>query len=139
MTTATARRTKKTATAAAASTAAGLPLPALLKGEIYIGAIIGPDGRGEHVILLPGDQEEITWKDALAWAKKQGGDLPNRVEQALLFAHHKKEFTKNAYWSNTQGADDERYAWCQGFYWGDQGFYYKDYTLRARAVRRVPV
>jgi hypothetical protein len=72
----------------------------------------GPTASGHHVILLAGDKDMITWPDAMAWAKEIGGDLPDRVEQALLFAHHKKRFKERAYWSNTQDAD-ERWAWCQ--------------------------
>ena len=33
-------------------------IPALNEGEIYVGAIINPDGTGNHIILLPGDNDE---------------------------------------------------------------------------------
>jgi hypothetical protein len=134
--TATARKPKLAVAAAIASIA--LAIPKLAKGEVYVGAIVGPDGKGEHVILLAGDKDMITWPDAMAWAKEIGGDLPNRVEQALLFAHHKKRFEERAYWSNSQSAD-ERWAWCQTFHYGRQYYYNKDTKLRARAVRRVPL
>jgi formylmethanofuran:tetrahydromethanopterin formyltransferase len=136
MTAATARRTTKKA---AAAVAAALVIPELAKGERYVGAIAGPDGRGHHVILLAGDKDMIAWPDAMAWAKEQGGDLPNRVEQALLFAHHKKLFKERAYWSNAQDADDERWAWYQTFGTGGQSYTIKVNKLRARAVRRVPL
>lgn len=124
-----------TATARKVSKAAA---PALKKGEKYIGAILGADGKGHHVVLLPGD-ESGTWADMMASAKKRGGDLPDRVEQALLFRDHRDEFKRDWYWSNTQLADDSDYAWCQNFGSGDQGFYYVSGALRARAVRRVPI
>jgi hypothetical protein len=117
MTTATARRTTRKPAAAAIAAGVALTLPALAKGETYVGAIAGPDGRGHHVILLAGDKE-LTWSAALEWAKSIGGDLPDRVEQALLFAHHKKQFEARAYWSNTQYADDSSYAWYQYFDYG---------------------
>jgi hypothetical protein len=81
----------------------------------------------------------ITWSQALEWAKGLGGDLPNRVEQALLFAHHRDAFERDWYWSNTQHADDERWAWYQTFSYGSQTYSLKDLKLRARAVRRVSI
>ena len=41
--------------------------------------------------ILPGEFEG-TWKQAMAWAKKQGGELPTRKEQALLFANASGKF-----------------------------------------------
>jgi hypothetical protein len=137
--TATARRTRKKEMAAVAAAIVTLTTPELKKGETYAGAIIGPDGKGAHVILLAGDEGGLTWPAALEWAKKQGGDLPNRVEQALLFAHHRAAFKRDWYWSNTQDADDERWAWYQRFGDGDQYPLSKYAELRARAVRRVPL
>jgi hypothetical protein len=138
MTTATARRTTRKPAAAAIAAAVALALPELAKGETYVGAIAGPDGRGHHVILLAGDKE-LAWSAALEWAKSIGGDLPDRVEQALLFAHHKKQFQQRAYWSNTQTAGGSSFAWFQDFDDGSQDYHGKDGELRARAVRRVPL
>lgn len=121
--------------------AEGLTLtpPKLKKGEILVGAFLGPDSRGHWTVLLPGDKNNIDWKSALAWAKKAGGDLPDRIEQAALFARHKDKFEQRAYWSNTQLAGAAGYAWCQGFGWGDQSYYRVSLKVRARAVRRVPI
>jgi hypothetical protein len=111
--------------------------PELNEGEHYAGAIIKPDGTGHHVIILPGDKEDGTWKTAVAWAKKLGGDLPNRVEQALFFAESKDQFKEDWYWSNTQHASDSDSAWYQTFDGGSQGYGIKSYEMRARAVRRI--
>jgi hypothetical protein len=113
-----------------------LAIPKLAKGEVYVGAIVGPDGKGEHVILLAGDKDMLTWSDAMKWAKKQGGDLPNRVEQALLFAHH-PALRGARYWSNTQ-TPTTRWAWCQTSTTATR-LLRKGSKLRARAVRRVPI
>lgn len=113
--------------------------PELKEGEIYAGAIINPDGTGHHVILLPGDKDDGTWKATMTWAKKLGGDLPNRVEQALFFDQLKDQFKKDWYWSNTQHASYSDYAWCQDFDTGLQHSSYKSTTVRARAVRRLPI
>jgi hypothetical protein len=130
---ATARTRSKAPAAAVAVAAATLAIPPLAKGETYVGAIVGPDGKGSHVILLPGDKNRITWSQALEWAKEQGGDLPNRVEQALLFAHHRDAFERDWYWSNTQTADDERWAWYQTFSYGYQ--YYTTRTTSSELAR----
>ena len=54
-------------------------------------------------------------------AKKKGGELPDRVEQALLFRDHKDKFKEQAYWSGVSHADDDACAWSQSFNWGNQG------------------
>jgi hypothetical protein len=109
---------------------------ALAFGEIYIGSITEPSGKVRHIILLPGDQESITWDDAWKWAQAHGGDLPDRIEQAMLYALHRDEFQEAAYWSNTQHSGNATCAWCQHFRHGRQRDYPKDTKLRARAVRR---
>ena len=116
-----------------------LATPQLNEGEIYAGAIIKPDGTGHHVILLDGDNAAASWDDAMEWAKSIGGDLPDRVEQSLLFAHLKDRFKEEWYWSNTQHAAYSGYAWCQIFDDGIQYNYGKSAELRARAVRRVEI
>ena len=119
--------------------APAITIPPLKKGELYVGAIINPDGTGHHVILLPGDGDKLTHPAALEWAKKQGGDLPDRVEQAMLWKHLKSKFKKVIYWSSEPYAGDDAYAWCQGFYGGTQGTWHKDDEFRARAVRRIVI
>lgn len=116
-----------------------MDIPELKEGEIYAGAIINPDGTGNHVILLPGDKEDGDWQSAMDWAKEQGGDLPNRIEQALLFAHSRDQFQRDYYWSNTTHEADAEWAWYQDFDYGLQRLSYKSFALRARAVRRLPI
>jgi len=111
-------------------------LPQLNDGEIYAGAIIKPDGTGHHVILLDGDNDDANWDSAMAWAKSVGGDLPDRIEQSLLFAHLKDRFKEDWYWSNTQHASNSNYAWYQDFSCGGQDYDLKGYECRARAVCR---
>jgi hypothetical protein len=111
-------------------------IPELNEGEIYVGAIIAPDGTGHHVILLDGDHDDSDWDASMAWAKSIGGDLPDRVEQALLFKHLADRFKQSWYWSNTQHSGTSDSAWYQYFNYGNQGYSSKYYELRARAVRR---
>ena len=111
--------------------------PKLKEGEFYAGIHLGKDGEPDHhVILLPGQANDVTFKQAQECATEAGGDLPTRREQSLLFANLKEQFEERWYWSGTQHADDSGYAWYQGFSYGDQHGNPKDNQLRARFVRR---
>ena len=127
----------------AQSTAITLPVtiskPDLAEGEVWIGAIIAADGRAHHIVLLPGECDDIDWQAAKDWATEHGGDLPNRVEGALLFSAARDEFQKDAYWMCEQRAADSGYAWSQDFDGGYQFDTLTSFQLRARAVRRIPI
>lgn len=111
-----------------------LQIPPLGDGEVYIGAIGNQSGDVDHIVLLPGDNDDATWQEQMDWAKSIGGDLPNRIEQALLFANARDQFKSDWYWSNEQHGSG--WAWCQYFYDGTQGGDQQSHKLRARAVRR---
>lgn len=112
--------------------------PEIKEGERYIGATVSAEGVVTHIILLPGDKN-LNWEKSKEWAESIGGDLPNRIEQAMLYATVPDEFKKDAYWSNTHHASDSDYAWSQNFNYGTQLIYTTDYKLRARAVRRLTI
>ena len=113
--------------------------PTLAAGETYVGAIIKADGTGHHIILLPGDNNAASWQAQMEWAKSIGGNLPSRIEQAMLFAYHHDAFKPTWYWSNEQPAANSVYAWYQYFDGGSQVYSTTSSKLRARAVRRVPI
>ena len=114
-----------------------IELPKLNDGEVNAGLIMNADGTASHwVILLPGDKEEGNWTDAAAWVAEQGGELPTRAEQSLLFANAKDKFQCDWYWSAEE--DGSEWAWYQRFYDGYQdGGHKSSFCCRARAVRRV--
>ena len=116
-----------------------LQLPPLADGEVYIGAIGDKHGNLHHVILLPGDSDDATWKKQMEWAKSIGGDLPTRIEQAMMWTDHRDQFQKDWYWSNEQHHNDSGCAWHQDFHFGRQSSYDIRNKLRARAVRRLPI
>ena len=89
-----------------------------------------------RLVLLPGD-EEMNWNDALAWAEKQGGRLPSRIDALVLWQNLKPHFKAEYYWTREPSAGDESYAWIQGFDGGAQGNGHKSDGSRARAVRSV--
>ena len=113
-------------------------------GEIYIGAIGDKAGEIYHLIKLAGEAECETQEYQLEWAKSIGGDLPNRLESAMLFAHAKDEFKPEPYWTNdtffdSDDPEDTTWAWYQYFDVGDQDYIHKDSSFRAVAVRRIYV
>jgi len=115
-----------------------LQIPPLAEGETYVGAIGDQHGNVHHVILLPGDNDDASWQAQMDWAKSIGGDLPTRVEQAMLWANCRDQFQKDWYWSNEQHQNPS-YAWSQYFGSGNQSNYDTSAEVRARAVRRLPI
>lgn len=117
-----------------------ITLPKLAKGELWAGIVLNAKGApAHHLILLPGELESGDWKTSIEWAKKQGGELPTRQEQSILFGNLRSQFQSRTYWSGAQYAGSSGDAWCQSFYYGGQYGYHKDDTLRARAVRRTVI
>jgi hypothetical protein len=47
--------------------------------------------------------------------RRQGGELPTRQEQSLLYANLKAEFQPDWYWSSEQTHSDSSFAWLQYF------------------------
>ncbi|MFD1558304.1 DUF1566 domain-containing protein [Paraburkholderia silviterrae] len=113
----------------------------LRPGEEYAGLILGEDGKPSyHLILIPGDVDGKSWSDAKSWAAEQGGELPTRREQSLLFANLKSNFEARWYWSAEEYETNDAYAWYQYFFDGNQyGNHKGDYYCRARAVRRQTI
>ena len=94
----------------------------LAPGEEYAGVILGKEGAPSyHLILLPGDKDDLSWSAAKKWAAEIGGELPTRREQALLFANLKEQLEASWYWSGEQHASGSGYAWFQSF---DSGYQY---------------
>lgn len=121
-----------------------LNIPPLAEGETYIGAIGNKSGDVYHLVLLPGDNDRAPHAQQVEWAKSIGGDLPNKLEAAMLFANAKDQFQPAWYWTNEtfvdpDEPDDTDYAWVQYFYYGLQLHYLKGTINRARAVRRLPI
>lgn len=123
--------------------------PTLAEGETYIGIIGDKNGDVYHLILLPGDSAPAPQAKQLDWAKSIGGELPNKLEAMMLFAHAKDQFQDTAYWTgemfiNPKDPEENTWAWCQIFYSGYQDITRKSSarkgdTHRARAIRRQPI
>lgn len=112
----------------------------LADGEHYAGLTRDhATGAWHHLVLLPATTDKnLTWQEAIDWAKSVGGELPSRFESALLYANLRDKIDRDYwYWTATPHAEPSR-AWFQNFHLGYQGYGPKGYRYRARAVRRVP-
>lgn len=110
---------------------------ALAAGEHYAGLVLRADGTpSHHLVLLPGEGEDLEWEEAKAWALEANGELPTRQEQALLYANCKAQFQPTWYWSSEPHETNSSYAWCQYFDGGSQDINHENNSCRARAVRR---
>lgn len=116
-----------------------LEKPPLNEGEIHIAALTDANGELYHLILLPGNNDDATHAVQIELAQSIGGDLPSRVEQALLWERARDQFKKDWYWSNETHHSESGWAWYQDFRNGYQGYDSKYHELRARAVRRLPI
>lgn len=105
--------------------------------ETYIGFYSDKDGNRVDFWLLDGDNADATHEAQLEWAKSIGGDLPNRIEQAMLWANHRDQFKRCWYWSNEIHHTESGWAWSQTFTSGNQDRNTRILELRARAVRRA--
>lgn len=115
-------------------------LPAVgqpLEGGLFAGLITKPDGMHCAVVLLADKPaKRLTWKQAMAWAKKLKAELPARPASALLYANLKPEFEPSWHWTCEEF--DSSDAWLQNFYYGFQKFNgYKSFEAHARAVRLI--
>lgn len=114
-------------------------LPALgaeLAGGIFRGVITLKSGQHAAVIQLPNKaQERMAWKDAMAWAKDAGGELPTRPISALLYATAKSDFEKDWYWTNEEYSASS--AWYCYFRTGGQYGTHKLSGGRAVSVRTI--
>lgn len=113
-------------TAAVASTIEGrFPDIDIADGEHYAGLSRDHDtGAWHHVVLLPATPDkDLTWQQAIDWAKSVGGELPTRFESALLYANLRDQVDlDNWHWTATPYAGAERSAWMQYFGYGYQGY-----------------
>jgi len=123
------------------TTAKSIPfssLPALgesLDGGVFACITTIKSGTHSAVILLPEQAEKVTWKKAMNWAEKQGGELPSRPIAALLFANVKSHLKPLWHWTCEQ--EDASYAWGCSFGGGSQSTSHKSYEGSAVCVRLI--
>ena len=115
------------------------------QGGIYAGLSRGRDGQADgHLILhVTEAPSKLNLADAQKWAEgievegHTDFHVATNVESALLYANLKDLFDPAGwYWTSTQYAGNEGYAWLQYFGYGYQNGLDKSYAGRVRAVRR---
>jgi hypothetical protein len=113
----------------------------LQPGERYAGAVLGEDGHILHHLVLMAQRPagRLTWPAAMDWASSVGGRLPNRQEQALLFANCRPYLEPTWYWSCVTTEDESSCAWRCHFGGGGQSVLRKEYEGPAVAVRSITV
>ena len=144
--------TRSKPAAATGSTLRAVQLPPIGKawpgeGGVFAGLLKGKDS--DYAVIVPldpaSDVDPAPWKYAIAAAGKfktaehQDYSAATRGELALCFYNLPQLFKKAWYWSSTPYAGLASYAWYQCFSLGSQYDTRKDYMLRARAVRRLPI
>jgi len=109
----------------------------LLPGERYAGPVLDKDGKVKHhlILLAARPTVDVNWKAAKAWAEEVGGTLPDRQEQALLFANCKDALPQRWCWSSEPEGSSS--AWNCYFGNGGQDYYNTSYDGSAVAVRRL--
>ena len=112
----------------------------LNEGEQYAGLILGKEGTPDHhLVLLPGEAQEVSWVAAREWAGTIGGELPTRRELSLLYANLREQFERVWYWSVETQEPRSHLVWGQNFTSGIQTMYGRPFRGRARAVRRLSI
>jgi hypothetical protein len=110
----------------------------LREGEHYAGLILGKEGSPDHhLVLLPGEAQDVSWAVAREWAAAAGGELPTRRELALLYANLREQFQRMWYWSSEPQEPRSHLVWGQNFTSGIQTMYGRPFRGRARAIRRL--
>ncbi|MDE3023149.1 MAG: DUF1566 domain-containing protein, partial [Pseudomonadota bacterium] len=75
---------------------------------------------------------------SIAPSRSYTPDFPLQTQAECFKSGAEQAFEESAYWSSTQFIGG-RYAWCQDFNDGGQGYSYTSFRLRARAVRRLAI
>ena len=110
----------------------------LQPGERYAGPVLDADGKVLHHLVLMAQRpaSDLNWQAAIYWAESVSGALPNRQEQALLYANCKPHLQARWHWSSETHESDASCAWYCYFLNGYQHYYRKSYDGSAVAVRR---
>ena len=113
------------------------------------GALSYSDGPTNTAAMAKAGSALAKWVRGLKIGGHEDWYLPSRVEALVMFGELRsiKDFepdqpdgiARDWYWTSTQYAGAEGYAWCQSFKFGDQSSYRKYGCLRARAVRRISI
>lgn len=108
------------------------------------------DGLANTNAMVDAGSELAKWSRDLRIGEHDDWHLPSRQDLLVIKGNEAdagaafkeggaEAFEREWYWSSTQDASYPASAWCQSFGSGGQGYDWKYYIHRARAVRRVPI
>ena len=102
------------------------------------GALSYNDGLANTKAMAAAGSPLAKWAQALRIGDLDDWYVPSRLEALVLFGERDAigDLVRGWYWTSTQYAGDDAYAWYQYFYYGAQDNHPKYHQLRARAVRR---
>ena len=113
-----------------------------VNSEVVQGALSGDDGFANTAAMVTAGSQLARDVRALQLGGHTDWYLPSRLEALAMFVRLQElstgDFARDWYWTSTQVAGLAGYAWFQLFYHGYQYYHGKDWSCRARAVRRVP-
>lgn len=94
--------------------------------------------------LKPGTRANYEWRNGDNPSSVPAGypyteKMPGQTAAEPFRAGGAEAFEEAWYWTSTQYAPGNVYAWCQDFSGGYQGYSHEHGTCRARAVRRLPI
>lgn len=116
-------------------------LPALrqpFQGGIFAGVTTQADGKHCAIVLLKDKpQRYLTWKQAKAWARNLGAQLPSCAVAAHLFYLHPDLFGRIWYW--TSESRDSMYSWMFSFEDGTRNASGIMNDVGAFAVKLIPL
>lgn len=118
-------------------------------GKTVKGALSYSDGAANTAAMAKAGSALAKWVRGLKIGGHTDWYLPSRLEALVLFGELRQVkafddgtpegFNNLWYWTSTQYAGVAGFAWYQSFGHGTQFTTHKGFTLRARAVRRIPV
>jgi hypothetical protein len=105
------------------------------------GAVSYSDGLANTKAMAAAKSALAEWALALRIGGFDDWYIPSRLESLIAFGElqQTETFSRDWYWTSSQCASNDDYAWCQDFYGGTQGSLHKGDELRARAVRRLAI
>lgn len=116
-------------------------LPALkqpLEGGVFLGVTTLPNDMHCAIVKLNDKPDRfLTWRQAVAWAKSVGGELPSQPVAQVAFFNAKEMFLAREHW--TSEPRDSTYAWLCDFASGNRLTMGLMHAAPVFAVRLIPL
>lgn len=125
------------------------PTPWGAENKLIKAATSYSDGHANTSAMAKAGSALAKWARGLNIGGHKDWYIPSRLESLLIFGELRgieafnedqpNGIAKHWYWTSTQYAGNVDFAWFQVFLSGGQNYNLKNFELRARAVRRIPI